>query len=269
MCAAIGKGDEAAAAQDGLRGSDRSRGEGSLYIVGTGPGAPEHMTPEALQAIKDSQVIVGYTSYVKRLGALVDGKEVISSEMTPEVSRGEQAIAAALSGKRVAVVSSGDPGIYGMAGLVMELMHRQGADIQVTVVPGVTALSTAAACLGAPLMHDFAAISLSDLLTPWEVVRKRLEAAATADFVVALYNPASRSRRQGLRECRNILLRHRRPDTPVGIVRNALREGEEVILSTLEAMLEHQIDMSTTVIIGNSSTFTSNGRMVTPRSYRI
>ena len=124
------------------------------------------MTPEALQAIKDSQVIVGYTSYVKRLGALVDGKEVISSEMTPEVSRGEQAIAAALSGKRVAVVSSGDPGIYGMAGLVMELMHRQGADIQVTVVPGVTALSTAAACLGAPLMHDFAAISLSDLLTP-------------------------------------------------------------------------------------------------------
>ncbi len=227
------------------------------------------MTPDALQAIKESQVIVGYTSYVKRLGALVNGKEVITSGMTQEVSRGEQAIAAALSGKRVVVVSSGDPGIYGMAGLVMELMHRQGADIQVTVVPGVTALSAAAARLGAPLMHDFAAISLSDLLTPWEVVRKRLEAAAAADFVVALYNPASRSRRQGVKECRDILLRYRRADTPVGIVRNALREGEEVTLTTLEAMLEHRIDMSTTVIIGNSSTFISDGRMVTPRGYRI
>ena len=235
--------------------------------MGTGPGAPGHVTPEAQQALDDSQVIVGYAPYLERLGALAEGKELISSGMTQEVSRAEQAIAAALSGKRVSVVSSGDAGIYGMAGLVLELMCRRGVELEVAVVPGVPALCAAAACLGAPLMHDFAVISLSDLLTPWEVIQRRLEAAAAADFVIVLYNPSSRTRRRGLRDCRDILLRYRRADTPVGIVRNALREGQEVTLATLETMLEHRIDMLTTVIVGSSTTFVCQGRMITPRGY--
>ena len=237
--------------------------------MGIGPGTQGHMTPEAVSAIEGSQVIVGYAPFLERLGPLVYNKEVISLGMTEEVPRAEHAIGAALSGKRVAVVSSGDPGIYGMAGLVLELMRHQEVELEVTVVPGVTALSAAAARLGAPLMHDFAVISLSDLLTSWEVIRQRLEAAAVADFVVVLYNPSSHTRSQRIRECRDIMLRYRRADTPVGMVRNALREGEEVTISTLEAMVEHQIDMLTTIIIGNSSTFVWNGRMVTPRGYRI
>lgn len=211
--------------------------------------------------------MVGYTPYLERLGPLGEGKEVIASGMTQEVSRAEQAVAAALSGKRVAVVSSGDPGIYGMAGPVLEVMRLLQAEVEVSVVPGVTALSAAAACLGAPLMNDFAVISLSDLLTPWETIRRRLEAVALADFVIVLYNPASRRRRRGLVDCHEILLRHRGADAPVGIVKNALGPGEETSIATVRTMLEHPIDMHTTVIVGNSQTYPWHGRLITPRGY--
>jgi precorrin-3B C17-methyltransferase len=203
---------------------------------------------------------------------LIQDKDVLSSGMRQEVERCAKAVELAGNGKRVAVVCSGDPGIYAMAGLVFEIIRgqEQGAgvqDVQIEVIPGIPALSACAARLGAPLMHDFASVSLSDLLTPWEVIEKRLEAAASADFVIVIYNPKSRGRPEHIKKARDIIRKSRAGDTPVGIVRAAARENEGVTVTDLDTMLEHDIDMQSTVIIGNSQTFVWRDRMVTPRGY--
>jgi len=242
-----------------------------LYVVGIGPGGLNHMTFEANEAIEFSQVVVGYQTYLEFIKPLLAGKEVVSSGMMREVERCREALAIAASGKTVALVSSGDAGVYGMAGLVLELAGEEDvvADgVEIIVVPGVSAVQAAASVLGAPLMHDFAVISLSDLLTPWNTITRRLRAAAGADFVVALYNPKSKGRTTQIEEARSILLTSRPAATPVGIVRHACRDGEEKVVTTLGEMLVHDIDMFSIVIIGNSATFVdAAGRMVTPRGY--
>jgi precorrin-3B C17-methyltransferase len=203
---------------------------------------------------------------------LIQDKDVLSSGMRQEVERCSKAVELAGEGKCVAVVCSGDPGIYAMAGLVFEILGNQqsavgGQDIQTEVIPGIPAFSASAARLGAPLMHDFASISLSDLLTPWEVIEKRIGAAASADFVIVIYNPKSRGRPEHIMKARDIILNSRSGDTPVGIVRSATRENESIVITDLDTMLEHEIDMQSTVIIGNSQTFIWKDRMVTPRGY--
>jgi len=216
-------------------------------------------------------VIVGYQTYIELLDGLIDGKEVISSGMTREVERCSLAIEKALAGNYVAVVSSGDPGIYGMAGITLELLEKQGAGdrLEVEIVPGITSANAAASSLGAALMHDFTVISLSDLLTPWEVIEKRLEAAARADFVTVLYNPVSRKRTEQIKRAREIFLRYRPRSTPVGIVRNAKRSGEEVTRTDLEGFLDNHIDMFTVVLIGSSQTYHTEKFMITPRGYNV
>uniref|UniRef100_A0A831XE89 Cobyric acid synthase n=1 Tax=Geobacter metallireducens TaxID=28232 RepID=A0A831XE89_GEOME len=240
-----------------------------LYVVGIGPGDLDHMTFQANEALDAADAVVGYRTYLELIAPLIAGKEIVSSGMMKEVERCREALELAASGKTVALVSSGDAGIYGMAGLALELAAEMAAPPEIVVVPGVSAVQAAAAVLGAPLMHDFAVISLSDLLTPWDLIERRLVAAAAADFVVALYNPRSRGRVRQLEEARDILLAARPADTPVGIVRNALREGEERVVTTLRNVLDHTIDMFSLVIVGNSATFVDPaGRMVTPRGYR-
>jgi adenosylcobyric acid synthase len=246
-----------------------------LFVVGIGPGGLNHMTFEAHHAIEKADVVVGYQTYLEFIEPLLVGKEVVSSGMMREVERCSQALAIAASGKIVALVSSGDAGIYGMAGLALELadVSVDGAPspyrgVEIVVVPGVSAVQAAASVLGAPLMHDFAVISLSDLMTPLETIRKRLRAAADADFVVALYNPRSKGRVTQIEEAAAILIAARGPQVPVGIVRNACRSGEEKIITTLGEMLSHPIDMFSIVIIGNAATrLCSDGRIVTPRGY--
>ncbi|WP_136524682.1 cobyric acid synthase [Geomonas ferrireducens] len=242
-----------------------------LFVVGIGPGGLNHMTFEAREAIEKADVVVGYRTYLEFIEPLLVNKTLFSSGMMREVERCSQALAIAASGKTVALISSGDAGIYGMAGLAMELADEPDApfqDVEIVVVPGVSAVQAAASVLGAPLMHDFAVISLSDLLTPLPKIRKRLKAAASADFVVALYNPRSKGRVTQIEEARDILIAARGPQVPVGIVRNACRDGEECIITTLGEMLQHPIDMFSLVIIGNSSTrLCRDGRIVTPRGY--
>lgn len=222
------------------------------------------MTYHARRVLDNAEVIAGYHIYLELLGDLIAGKEIIASGMTREVERCTLAVERARAGRRVAVVSSGDPGVYGMAGLVLQLT---GDDLPVEVVPGVTAATAAAAALGAPLGHDFTVISLSDLLTPWAVIERRLVAAGEGDFITVLYNPASARRSNHLILARDILLRYRPPDTPAGIVRNAARGAPEVTLTTLDRLHERRVDMLTTVIIGSTATFASSGRMITPRGY--
>jgi adenosylcobyric acid synthase len=255
---------------------------GKLYVVGIGPGDLLHMTAEARAAIGAADVVVGYRNYLEQIASLIEGKKVVSSGMRAEMERCREALHHAAGDHTVALVSGGDAGIYGMAGLVLELLHGEANPLsgvtqenridsspEVVVVPGVSAVQAAAAVLGAPLMNDFAVISLSDLLTPWEAIKERLRGAAATDFVVALYNPKSRGRTRQICEAREIFLRYRPITTPVGIVRNAMRTGEEVMVTTLGGMLNYQIDMFSLVIVGNSTTFVDGeGRMVTPRGYR-
>lgn len=251
------------------RPRDNRGGVPSIKVVGIGPGAIEHLTLKAKSALEEADVIVGYTRYVALVKSLVEGKEVFSTGMTHEVERCKKAIELAREGKTVAVVSSGDAGIYGMAGLMLELLGDEKMPIE--VIPGVPAFVAASSLLGAPLMHDFASISLSDLLTDWAVIETRLEAAASADFVIALYNPKSSKRVEGLGKALDIIGRHRKGTTPVGIVRNATRHDEEVLITTLKdaPSFADKIDMLTIIIIGNSSTFAANGRVITPRGYNI
>ncbi len=214
-------------------------------------------------------VVVGYSRYLDNVADLTAGKELISSGMTKEADRCRAALQKAASGKNVALVSSGDAGVYGMAGLALELMREENLQVDVEVVPGVSAAIAAAARLGAPLMLDYASISLSDLLTPWELIRKRLEAAASADFVTALYNPKSKKRVDQLVEAAEIFRRHRPGTTPVGICTSVGYEGEErIIISTLDHFMEHEIGMMTIIIIGNSETWFDGTWMVTPRGYK-
>lgn len=247
----------------------------SLYIIGSGPGNIEHLTAAARQAITDATTIIGYDIYIEQIRPLLSGQKIVSTRMMQEVERCRDAISRTRNGETVCLVSGGDAGIYGMAGLVYELLEIDGAGeeefpapIDVQVIPGISALQAAASVLGAPLMHDFSVISLSDLLTPWDLILTRLEAAARADFVMVIYNPRSKSRITQIEKARAIVLAARPADTPVGIVVNACRPGQSAVVTTLGEMLEHEIDMSTLVIIGNSSSFVDRqGRMVTPRGY--
>lgn len=230
-----------------------------------------HFSQKAKDVIAGSAVIVGYTTYIKLLGNLVTGKEVISSGMTGEIYRATQAIQKALEGKKVSIISSGDPGIYGMSGIVLEILKNNSAKkLQIEIIPGITAASASASLLGAPLAQDFAAISLSDLLIDRRGIEKRLKAALKADFVIVLYNPKSKSRIKPLERAWGIIRQYRSAKTPVGIVKNAYRKGQELKITILKkARMLKDIDMTTTIIIGNSQTFVKNGYMITPRGYNI
>lgn len=244
---------------------------GKIMLVGIGPGHVDHMTARARSAIAEADVVVGYVTYIKLVADLLEGKEVIRKGMTEEIDRAVSALEAARQGKKVALISSGDAGVYGMAGPTYEVLFQAGwtpeGDVAVEIVPGASAFNACAALVGAPLTHDFCAISLSDLLTPWPTIARRLDAAAAADFVVALYNPKSGRRTRQIVEAQRLFLRHRRPDTPVAIVKSAYRRRQHIELTTLQRMSEHEIGMLSTVLIGNSHTVVQQGLMVTPRGY--
>lgn len=244
---------------------------GQLLLVGTGPGQLDQMTPAAQTAVSCADAVIGYSLYIDLIAPLLRPGQIVEAlPITQERQRAQRAIELANWGLTVAVVSSGDCGIYGMGGLVLEELRTQswnGKTPGVQVFPGITALQAAASRVGAPLMHDFCAISLSDLLTPWQVIEKRLTAAAQADFVTALYNPRSQTRTQQIATARAIFLKYRNPMTPVAIVRSAYRQDEQITLTTLEKLLEMPIDMLTTVLIGNQSTQTHGDWMITPRGY--
>lgn len=246
---------------------------GRLYIVGVGPGHHDHMTYRAREAIAESDTIVGYTTYVNLVEGLIQGKDVYSYAMTQEVERARQCIDLAESGRTVSLVSSGDPGIYGMAGLIYEMLAESGWDpktgLPVEIIPGVSALNSCSAIVGSPLMTDFAVLSMSDLLVPWDIIEKRVEAAAAGDFVIVVYNPASKRRIRQLHDARSIILKYRSPKTPVAIIKGAYRNSQTVVLTTLEGLPDHadKLGMISTVIIGNSSTYTYGDLMINPRGY--
>ncbi len=247
----------------------RAGPRGLLSLVGLGPGSPTHRTPAATAAVSGAEVVIGYTPYIEQCRDLIGPQhEVLPSPIGDEVLRAKQALAEAAGGRRVAMVCSGDAGVYAMASIVLELADAEAPGLDIEVVPGVTAALAAAAALGAPLGHDHVSISLSDLLTPWEAIEARLHAAALADLVVTLYNPRSRGRDWQLDTARKILLTNRPADTPVGIVTDAARPGERVHLTTLADLDTELVDMTTCVIIGSSTTRVLQGRMVTPRGYR-
>ena len=237
-----------------------------VTVIGLGPGGGPDLTGRARAALEECDLLVGYTAYIDLVKPDFPEKEVLSTGMRREVDRCRAAVEAALAGKNVAMVCSGDSGVYGMAGLIYEVAQEYDP-IEIEVIPGITAACGGAAVLGAPLTHDFAVISLSDLLTPWDKIEKRLTAAAQADFVICLYNPASKSRPDYLKRACDILLRDKSPETVCGTVRNIGREGEAGTLYTLEQLGEAPVDMFTTVFIGNSQTKILNGKMVTPRGY--
>ncbi|NRG43230.1 precorrin-3B C(17)-methyltransferase [Bacillus sp. CRN 9] len=249
-----------------------NKNKGKIFVVGFGPGDSEHITKRAIDALQQSDYIIGYKTYVELIEHLVTAKSIVSTGMTEEVSRAQEAVKQAEAGNIVSVISSGDSGVYGMAGLVYEVLVEMGwtekDGVAVEIVPGISAINSCASILGAPVMHDSCTISLSDHLTPWTVIAKRIEAAGMADFVIALYNPKSGRRTRQIVEAQNILLKYRSPDTPVGLVKSAYRENQNVVLTTLAEMLEHDIGMLTTVIIGNSSTFFYDNKIITPRGYQ-
>ncbi len=236
-----------------------------LYVIGIGPGGREHMILKAVETIKKSDIIVGYTPYIDYLGDLVKGKEIYSTGMKGEIERCKLAIKKVKEGKNTAIISTGDAGLYGMAGPILELKE----DIEVEIIPGVTAAFSAASELGSPIMHDFASISLSDLLTPWEVIEKRIEKAAEGDFVIAIYNPRSKGRKDHLEKAVEIMLKYKEGDIPVGIVKNSGRGNTEIILTTLVNISYEKVDMLSILIIGNSNTYVKDDQMITPRGYHI
>lgn len=240
---------------------------GKLYVVGIGPGSYEDMTIRAVNALKDSEIIVGYTVYVDFLREHFPEKEMLTTPMRQEQERCQMAILKAQEGKRVAMVCSGDSGVYGMSGLILQLA-KESPDLEVEVIPGVTAALSGGAVLGAPLGHDFAVISLSDLLTPMELIEDRLKNSASSDMVICLYNPSSKKRADYLKNACEIVLQHQKPETVCGLVRNIGRDGEEMEVLTLSQLKDTNVDMFTTVYIGNSMTREINGRMVTPRGYK-
>ena len=247
---------------------------GKLYIVGVGPGHHDHMTFRAKEAIGESDTIVGYETYVNLVQDLIKGKTIHRYAMTQEVERAHQCIDLAKSGKIVSLVSSGDPGIYGMAGLIYETLAETGWNpdngLKVEIVPGVSALNSCASIVGSPLMTDFAVVSMSDLLVPWKVIQKRVESAAQGDFVIVIYNPASKKRVHQLQDTRKVLLKYRKPSTPVAIIKGAFRESQSMVMTTLENLPNYsdELGMTTTVIIGNSSTYTYRDLMINPRGYK-
>ncbi len=245
--------------------------KGILYVVGIGPGAEAHATPAALKAIAEAQLVVGYTTYIKLVRHLLEGKDIVKTGMTEEIGRARAAIERARDGATVALISSGDAGVYGMAGLVFQVLKemgwKRGDSPEIRLIPGMTALNSCASLVGAPLVHDFCSISLSDLLTPWSVIERRIEAAAGADFVIGLYNPASGRRTRQIVDAQAIIRRYRDANTPVALVKSAYRDREHVVLTDLDNFLDYEIGMLTTVIVGSSNTFMFEGYMVTPRGY--
>lgn len=239
-----------------------------LYVIGIGPGGEEYFTAQARTAMESADILCGYTAYIDLVRDIFPDKETFSTPMMREIERCRKALELAQSGKTVAMICSGDAGVYGMAGPILELLPEY-AGVEVEIVPGVTAALSGAAVLGAPLTHDFCVISLSDLMTPWELIEKRLRCAGEGDFSVALYNPSSRKRADYLQKACDILLESRAADTVCGCVENIGREGENSRVMTLKELREEQLNMFTTVFIGSSTTKNILGRMVTPRGYEV
>lgn len=237
-----------------------------LYVIGIGPGGADQMTPRALSAMQKSDIIAGYTVYIDLVRDYIGDKEILQTPMKQEIDRCVKARDAALTGKTVSMICSGDAGVYGMAGLMHEVCAEY-PELDIEVIPGITAACGGAAVLGAPLVHDFAVISLSDLLTPWETIAKRLDFASQADFCICLYNPSSRKRADYLQKACDIMLQSKAPDTPCGTVRNIGRDGEQGTICTLAELRDTKVDMFTTVFIGNSQTKVIHEKLVTPRGY--
>lgn len=237
---------------------------GKLYVIGIGPGGLDEMTLRAVKAIEESDIIVGYTKYIEMVKDLIKDKEIFKTGMRGEEERCREALELSKN-KKVALISTGDSGIYGMAGLILEMRK----DENVEIIPGITASSAAGSVLGAPLMHDNCNISLSDLMTPYEDIKKRVRLAAEGDFVISLYNPKSKGRPHYLRECVDIIKEFRGEETPIAVVRNALREGESKEIFTLKDFNDEVVDMFSIVIIGNSKSYIKDGYFVTPRGYKI
>ncbi len=245
----------------------QSQSQGKLYIVGIGPGGTEHLTKKAEKTLLESEYVIGNSTYLDQIAGIIKNSIIIRSGMGGEVERAMKAVELSRN-HVVSIISGGDANVYGMAGLVFEVAEKK-SDIEIEVIPGITALSAAASLLGAPVVNDFAVISLSDLLTPMKMIEHRLNNAAEADFVIAIYNPKSRERRQNLGKAIASIRKYRSEDTPVGIVKNATREGETVIATTLGRIMEYDdaIDMSTLVLVGNSESRMRGGRIITPRGY--
>lgn len=238
---------------------------GKLYVIGIGPGGLEHMTLRAKEAIDECNIVVGYNKYIDMIKPLVEDKELFSTGMRGEESRCRKALELSKENNTVALISTGDSGIYGMAGLILQMQE----DENVEIIPGVTASSAAGSVIGAPLMHDNCNISLSDLMTPYDLIKKRVRNAADADMIISLYNPRSKGRPHYLREAIEIIKEYRELNTPVAVVRHALRDGQEYKLFTLENFDEEVVDMFSIVIVGNSQSFIKNGKFITPRGYNI
>jgi len=245
--------------------------KGILNVVGIGPGSGDHLTPAALDAISKADLIVGYSTYIKLVKHLIEDKDVIRTGMTEEIGRARAAVERAKAGDTVTLISSGDAGVYGMAGLVFEVLKemgwKKGESPELKIIPGMSAINSCASLVGAPLVHDSCTISLSDQLTPWPVIEKRIDAAASSDFVIAFYNPKSGRRTKQIVIAQEIISKYRKPETPVALVKSAYRKLQNVIMTDLANYLDYEIGMLTTVIIGNSNTFMFEGYMVTPRGY--
>lgn len=242
---------------------------GKLYVVGFGPGGYEHMTQKCIDVIEKADVVAGYTTYVEMLKEFFPDKNYMVTPMKQEIRRCEMAVEEAMKDQTVAMVSSGDSGIYGMAGIIYQVAEEKHANIEIETVPGVTAASAAASVLGAPLMHDFSIISLSDLMTPLDLIMKRVDCAGQGDMIVCFYNPKSKKRTDYVERAADILMKYRSADTPAGIVRNAGRREEASCITTLQELKNAKIDMFSVVIVGNSQTYVKNGKMITPRGYRL
>ena len=236
---------------------------GKLYVVGIGPGSVENMTVRAVETIKKSDIVIGYTKYLDIISSLIENKKVFSTGMRGEVERCRQALELSRDNV-VSIVSTGDSGIYGMAGLILEM--RKDEDVE--IIPGITASSAAGSVVGAPLMHDNCNISLSDLMTPYELIKKRVELAASGDFVISFYNPKSHGRPHYLKECMDIIRKYRADSTPVAVVKNALREGQKYEIFTMDSFEDDKVDMMSIVIVGNSNSYLKEGEFITPRGYK-
>lgn len=241
--------------------------KGKIYVIGIGPGNKENMTFRAYKTMEEADVLIGHKTYISLVEDMFPNKKMIKSAMKKEIERCEETLKLAEEGNITALISSGDAGIYGMAGIMLEVACGRG--IEVEIIPGITSANASAAVVGAPLMHDNVMISLSNLLTDWELIKKRIALASEGDFVISLYNPKSHGRPDLINEAVEIMLKYKSKNTPAAIVRNTGREGENYDITTLENILDFEINMFSTVIIGNSKTFVKNGKMLTPRGYKV
>lgn len=241
--------------------------KGKIYVVGIGPGNMEDMSMRCYKTLENVDIIAGYTTYVNLVKEILPNKEYYVSGMKKEIDRCQKVLELALDGKNVALISSGDAGIYGMAGIMLEVAMDSGVEVE--IIPGITSSVAGASIVGAPLMHDQAIISLSDLLTDWDVITKRIDRASDADFVISLYNPRSKGRQDQIVIARDIMLKYKKPTTPVALLRHVGRENQNYTLTNLEEMLNHEIDMFTVVIVGNSKSYIKNDKMITPRGYKL